>query len=167
MHSILLILHFYDKKCVYLNVKSSTDILRQHNLRVTHYREKILDVFLNLDNALTERDIEHAVATNCDRVTIYRTLTTFLDKCIIHKVLDDTGVMRYALCALDCDKENGKNYHNHIHFKCTACGKTKCLNHISMPSVEMPVGYFVQEVNVLFQGICEKCSHSSSTLSTQ
>ncbi|MEO0584753.1 MAG: transcriptional repressor [Bacteroidota bacterium] len=148
-------------------MKSSTDILRQHNIRVTHNREKILDVFLNFDSALTEREIEHAVTTNCDRVTIYRTLTTFLDKCIIHKVLDNTGAMRYALCALDCGEGSDNSRHNHIHFKCTSCGKTKCLNHISMPSVEMPAGYSVQEVNVLFQGVCEKCSRSSSTLSAQ
>ena len=49
------------------------------------------------------------------------------------------------------------HHHDHVHFKCLRCGQTNCLN-IDVPPVRLPKGYRSQEVNVLIQGICERCS---------
>jgi Fur family transcriptional regulator, ferric uptake regulator len=97
-------------------------ILKEFSLRNTSCREEILQVFLNKNFALSHADIENKLSENFDRVTIYRTLKTFLDKGIIHKVLDDEGTTKYALCKEAC--AHHEHHHEHVHFKCIQCGLT-------------------------------------------
>lgn len=131
-------------------------ILEQHQLRRTQSRADILAIFLNRTSALSEREIETAMTSPCDRVTIYRTLSTFLEKGIIHKVLDDAGAMRYALCSPEC-QAHGSHQHDHVHFKCVYCGQTLCLDDTPIPAVQLPPGYRLQEVNMLLEGTCPRC----------
>lgn len=131
-------------------------ILRRHALRRTSNRTAILDVFVARDMALSEREIEDAMALTCDRVTVYRTLNTFLDKGVIHRVLDDSGVMKYALCSPDCGQQTA-HYHDHVHFKCRVCGRTTCIEQVQVPAVSLPAGFELQAVNMLLQGVCPDC----------
>ncbi|MEL7530668.1 MAG: transcriptional repressor [Bacteroidota bacterium] len=131
-------------------------ILSDKSLRRTQTRSDILSIFLQRDAALSEPELEKAMQGRCDRVTIYRTLSTFLDKGILHKVLDDTGAMRYALCAEDCHGEH-EHQHDHVHFKCEECGKTICVDEVRIPSVKLPEGYQLSGVNMLLQGTCPNC----------
>lgn len=132
-------------------------ILKNHHLRLTQSREEILAMFLAQPTALSEREIESSVDVSCDRVTIYRTLATFLEKGILHKVLDDTGAMKYALCSPEC--HGGEEHrHDHVHFKCVQCGQTLCLDQVPIPTVQLPQGYHLQEVNMLLEGVCESCN---------
>lgn len=132
-------------------------LLNRHALRLTESREEILLLFMEQGSALSQPEIEKSVQT-CDRVTIYRTLSTYLEKGIIHKVLDDSGLMKYALCSTeDC---NQKHYHthDHVHFKCKLCGDTTCIEEVLVAPFSLPQGFIVQEVNVLLQGTCSKCN---------
>ena len=61
-------------------------ILKNSSLSVTAGRKRILDIFLSANNALAHQDIEQQCSDQYDRVTIYRTLQTFLDKGIIHNI---------------------------------------------------------------------------------
>ena len=88
-----------------------------------------------------------------DRVTVYRTLKTFTDRGIIHKVLDDTGNIKYAI-----ERENHPNFHSHIHFKCNICGLTNCLENVEIPIIQLPLGYKLREADLLVQGICKLCN---------
>lgn len=134
---------------------SSDRLLKSFDMRSTPSRLEILDLFLNKEYALSHGDIEKEVSTTLDRVTVYRTLKTFLDKGLIHKVLDDEGSLKYALCTEACSAAG--HHHDHVHFKCTACGQTNCLD-IELPGIRLPKGYRPQEFNILVQGICQKCS---------
>ena len=129
--------------------------LKDYNLRSTSCREDILGTFLNKEVALSHGDIEDSLGDRFDRVTIYRTLKTFLEKGLIHKVLDDEGV-RYALCKEHCSEKD--HHHDHIHFKCTECGQTNCLANVHIPAVQLPDGYHASEVNLLIQGRCPACT---------
>ena len=137
-----------------MNTVSET-LLRDFKLRATPNREEILHLFLLKNYALSHGDIEREINNSLDRVTVYRTLKTFLDKGLIHKVLDDEGSLKYALCREAC-KVAG-HHHDHVHFKCTKCGLTSCLN-VEVPEVQLPKGYEPQEVNLLIQGVCERCN---------
>ncbi|GAB2779568.1 transcriptional repressor [Rhabdobacter roseus] len=130
------------------------DTLKDHNLRTTTCRTEVLGTFLNKEVALSHGDLEGALGDQFDRVTIYRTLKTFLEKGIIHKVLDDEGV-RYALCKDRCTEHD--HHHDHIHFKCTNCGQTNCLENVHIPAVQLPDGYRANELNLLIQGRCPEC----------
>ncbi|MCB0486872.1 MAG: transcriptional repressor [Cyclobacteriaceae bacterium] len=130
-------------------------ILRDSKLRSTISRTTILGLFLKNEHALSYSDIEHEVSTSFDRVTVYRTLKTFLDKGIIHKILDDTGGLKYALCNNLCSTE--EHHHDHVHFKCVQCGQTSCLDEVEIPVIALPTGYRAAEVNLLIQGTCSAC----------
>jgi len=137
-------------------MESIRQILQQSQLRQTQSRSDILGVFFDRGVALSEREIEDAMSEPCDRVTIYRTLSTFLEKGIIHKVLDDAGAMKYALCPSEC-QDRAQHRHDHVHFKCIACGRTVCLDQVPIPSVSLPEGYQLSEVNMLLEGTCPAC----------
>jgi Fur family transcriptional regulator, ferric uptake regulator len=134
---------------------SPLTILQSHKLRITDCRLDIIQEFLAKNVALSHSDLEETLNQQFDRVTIYRTLKTFLDKDLIHKVLDDSGATKYALCAHG-ESEHHHN-HEHVHFKCETCGETTCLEDITLPQVKLPAGFIKKEMNLLVQGICEKC----------
>ena len=111
---------------------------------------------MDKDVAISHGDIENSVKGRYDRVTIYRTLKSFLETGLIHKVLDDTGGTRYALCADAC--ADGHHHHDHIHFKCSNCNETTCLDGVHIPEVRLPEGFVAAESNFLITGVCKKCS---------
>lgn len=135
--------------------RGDEQILKDFRLRNTSSRSDILRLFLNHPYALSYSTIEKEVAEVYDRVTVYRTLKTFLDKGVVHKVLDDEGSLKYALCKDHCTTQ--EHHHEHVHFKCTRCGQTNCLEDVEIPVLRLPKGYKAQELNLLIQGTCSKC----------
>ncbi len=136
-------------------MNGSPQLLRDFRLRSTPGRTAILNLFLRNTYALAHADIEKGIGSTFDRVTVYRTLKTFLDKGLIHKVLDDEGSLKYALCTEACTHTN--HHHDHVHFKCTICGQTSCLD-VDVPPIKLPEGYNGSEFNLLIQGKCGRCS---------
>ncbi len=134
---------------------AGTEILQNFKLRSTPSRKAIVQLFLKRNYALAHADIEKGIAPHFDRVTVYRTLKTFLDKGLIHKVLDDEGSLKYALCTEACSAY--KHHHEHVHFKCTTCEQTICLE-VDVPEIKLPRGYRASEQNLLVQGTCAQCA---------
>ena len=131
------------------------DILKGSSLSVTSSRKAILDIFIAADNALAHQDIE-SLATQYDRVTIYRTLQTFLEKGIIHSIPTTDNTIKYALCSDKCIT-TGHHHDNHVHFLCDDCGKTVCLDEVTIPNVNLPKGFVKKEINMVVNGICSSC----------
>lgn len=129
--------------------------LKSFNLRHTECREEILYAFSGSTSAMSHGDLEMAVDDKYDRVTIYRTLKTFLEKGIIHKILDADGGTKYALCQKACTSET--HQHDHVHFKCRICGDTTCLESVTIPSITLPRDYKTEEINLLIEGCCPNC----------
>lgn len=138
--------------------QSANKILQRYSLRKTACRKCVLDLFLKNDFALANANIEKEIGKDFDRVTIYRTLRTFLGKGIIHKVLDDEANPKFALCNIECSE--GTHNHDHVHFKCNSCGQTNCLNDVKIPLIQLPDGYQLEETNLLINGICKECNYS-------
>lgn len=132
---------------------NTSDSLKEHNLRLTGCRADVLEVLQQAGRALSQGELEGRVSDHYDRVTVYRTIKTFLDKGLIHKVLDDGGT-RYALCRDACGH---KHHHDHVHFKCSSCGETNCLESVVIPKFKLPSGYKMKEMNLLVEGTCAKC----------
>ncbi len=133
--------------------------LRSSNLRQTEAREAVLSIFKDGSFALAHADIENILSDKFDRVTIYRTLKTFVDKGLIHKVLDDVGGMKYAICKAECNTAEHHHNHDHVHFKCSVCGQTTCLESVIIPAMTLPTGYKKTEMNLLVQGVCSMCNN--------
>jgi Fur family ferric uptake transcriptional regulator len=131
------------------------NILKKNQLSVTGSRKKILELFLQSNGALAHGDIEKKTGEKFDRVTVYRTLQSFLDKGIIHTIPTVDNSIRYALCKDDCSE--GIHHDNHVHFVCNQCSSTICLDHVTVPSVKLPSGFKAKEVQMVINGICKTC----------
>ena len=131
------------------------DILRRKHLSITESRKKILSLFLAVPDALAHGDIERKAGEKFDRVTVYRTLQTFVEKGIIHTIPTAENTVLYALCK-DCTE--GHHHDEHIHFVCTNCGSTICLDDVVSPKIDLPEGYIAQNVQVVINGICKSCN---------
>lgn len=130
-------------------------LLKAHELRKTDIRIQVLKALDNRSFALTHGDIETALSQNADRVTIYRTLHQFEQKGIVHKVMGDDGVARYALCQENCNERH--HHDNHIHFHCTQCNNIYCLDEFAKSSLDVPEHYVVHDIEVTVKGICPDC----------
>jgi Fur family ferric uptake transcriptional regulator len=130
-------------------------IIRKKHLSITDSRKKILSLFLLNKDALTHSDIEKKAGEKFDRVTIYRTLQTFVEKGIIHTIPTTDNSIRYALCK-DCTEDH--HHDDHVHFICTNCGTTICLDNVVSPEIPLPAGYITQNIQVVINGICKNCT---------
>lgn len=135
--------------------QDADSVLKRNDLSITEGRRKILQLFLNQSGALTHGDIEKKAGEKFDRVTVYRTLQTFVDKGIIHTIPTADNSIRYALCKDDCSA--GHHHDQHIHFVCTNCNNTYCLDDVVTPELRLPKGYTAGHVEVLVEGICKNC----------
>ncbi len=131
------------------------DILKRNQLSVTDSRKKILELFLSSPGALAHADIEKGTSEVFDRVTVYRTLQTFVDKGIIHNIPTTDNSVLYALCKQDC--EAGHHHDNHVHFICNKCNKTICLDDVTVPEVKLPKGFKPNHAEMVVNGICGDC----------
>jgi Fur family ferric uptake transcriptional regulator len=141
------------------NIMQATtiDILKKHQLSVTDSRKKILELFLQTNGALAHADIEHHSGTEFDRVTIYRTLQTFVEKGMIHTIPTADNSIRYALCKDECSA--GHHHDDHVHFMCDDCGTTYCLDHVTVPELKLPKGFHATQTDVVVSGTCSNCQH--------
>jgi Fur family ferric uptake transcriptional regulator len=136
-------------------MKIKPDILKQSGLSITESRKKILDLFLETDGALAHADIEKNTSSAFDRVTVYRTLQTFVEKGIIHQIPTTDNSILYALCKHNC--EQGHHHDDHVHFICSNCDKTICLDEVTVPEVKLPKNFTKQQSAMVVTGICEDC----------
>ena len=139
--------------CSMVRYSDVKKILKTHKLRVTDGRIDVLEFFLREKKALSFKDLEEEFK-GYDRVTLYRTLGSFTENGILHKIPDDSGFATYGLCHDTCDSDH--HHHEHIHFKCNECGTIECLNE-PVPTIEIP-GYLVKEANLILNGTCKTCA---------
>jgi Fur family transcriptional regulator, ferric uptake regulator len=136
------------------NIDSS---LKAHGIRSTQIRRSVLDVFYRRSFALSQAEIAMELTEAFDRVTIYRTLNKFVKRGLIHKVVDESNITKYALCDDNhCDIEIHRD--DHVHFKCRICGHTFCLNSVEVSLPSLPPGYQTNLLMITAKGICKDCA---------
>lgn len=130
----------------------SRKLLSQFKLRKTALREEVISLFANHQKvAFSEQEINE-MFKSFDRVSIYRTIRTFLDKMIIHKIVCHDGVLKYAFTP---QKDASQQ---HPHFECTTCHTVSCIEtRKGIQKVSVPKGYAPVEFQFLVQGLCPKC----------
>lgn len=132
------------------------ELLRNGGMSITANRVQILGLFFKqTGNALRHADIESAL-NDMDRVTIYRTLHTFLEKGLLHTVPNTDGNAMYALCKEECHE--GHHHDDHVHFLCNRCGVTTCLDGLVVPQVNLPQGFAAQQTEMIISGTCNACN---------
>lgn len=132
-----------------------SETLRKSQLSVTDSRRKILELFQVQNGALAHADIEKRTGEKFDRVTIYRTLQTFVEKGILHTIPTADNSVLYALCKDECT--TGHHHDNHVHFVCDVCHIAYCLESVAIPAISLPAGFKPKALDVLVTGICKNC----------
>jgi Fur family ferric uptake transcriptional regulator/Fur family zinc uptake transcriptional regulator len=128
-------------------------LLRSSGLRVTRQREEILRFLIEKGRPLSHAEVQDAIP-ELDRVTLYRTLTCFVEKEVAHQVQGPDGAWRFCAHPPKQDACPG----NHPHFLCSACGKMTCLTDQKLARVELPEGYEVEGKQFVVYGKCSGCS---------
>jgi Fur family ferric uptake transcriptional regulator len=73
------------------------EILNNHNLKRTSCREGIIEVIMTAKQALSENEIRERLVGIYDRTTFYRSFKTLEEHNIIHKIVLDNQLVKYAL----------------------------------------------------------------------
>ena len=127
--------------------------LQFRNIKPTAMRELVLKVLTEQKSAISLHELEQ-IFENAVKTTLYRTLKTFEENKLIHSIDDGTGSVKYALCKETC-KCNPTDLH--VHFLCTKCKQTFCLTDIPVPSINLPVDFSLENINMVVKGICANC----------
>ena len=130
-------------------------ILQQHGLNITLSRVQVLSIFIKNKKALTYSSIQKKLNEKFDRVTLYRTLQSFEEKGLIHGIPDQSGGLSYALCNHDGIEHNHDD--NHVHFKCSNCDLTICLEN-KIPQIKLSKKIKPLKYTFLIEGLCESCN---------
>ncbi|MBA3901059.1 MAG: transcriptional repressor [Bacteroidetes bacterium] len=139
-------------------MEAHTDIeklLEAHKLSNTSCRRSALDLFIKTPYALSHQEVEKALNQEFDRVTLYRTFNSFEEKGLIHKVIDGEGITKYAFCHHDCSTASHND--SHLHFSCSKCNKTTCIDQVAIPEFKLPEGFLLEKISLNAEGICGKC----------
>ncbi|MFN4082426.1 MAG: Fur family transcriptional regulator [Bacteroidia bacterium] len=136
--------------------EQSAQLLKQNGLKKTPARLYVLNSLITSKYAISYNILEKETKNVADRITLYRILKSFEQKGIIHKTIDHEGLPKYALCHDNCN--NSHHYDNHVHFNCTKCNQTICLDAVDIPAVTLPKGYQIKELSFSINGICKQCA---------
>lgn len=137
------------------------DLLQKHKLRVTQPRILVLKIFhTRHGRGISSIELLESLNGRIDKVTLYRTLHTFEEKHLIHRIFDNSNIEKYALCIGTCETygHHHEHEHTHVHFKCDQCNQTECLAEAILPQIELPQGYVHKKSNFVINGLCENCS---------
>lgn len=143
----LIITHLNNMKDIY------NDRLLERGINVTAIRLLIFRAMVNYPQTFSLSDLESVLDT-VDRSTLFRTISLFHNKKLIHSIDDGSGSIKYSVCEPHC---NCTVNELHVHFYCEKCHKTYCLDNISIPEVSIPKKFILNSVNFVLKGICENC----------
>ncbi len=150
-------------------MKSTTSIdidrrhrLREVGLRITTVRLDVLRVLDEAESPLNAQEVHGALPEGAaDRVTVYRTLHSFEEKQIVHRIDAGDRVWRFSLARLGA--------HDHPHLVCDECGAVECLDdaqvHVEFPGClrgSTMARRRIREQDAVLHGRCARCARDDA-----
>ncbi|MCQ2290714.1 MAG: transcriptional repressor [Muribaculaceae bacterium] len=129
-------------------------LLTEHGVRPTANRVTICRALAAARGPVSLMDLETLLET-IDRSVIFRTLGVFREHHVVHVIEDGSVSVKYELCH---SHNHAETDDTHAHFYCVKCGKTTCLEQLTVPVVALPDGYKAHSTNFLIKGLCPHCS---------
>lgn len=139
-------------------MQNTESLLKSKNLRITKVRKSVLEALSQEQKALNQQAISALIPHEVDRVTLYRTLNSFIESGLVHSIAtnDLVGGPVYALCDSDCNEH--KHLDQHLHFTCVNCGETTCLHDVVVDLPALPNNYIVNKTMFSIEGVCANCN---------
>jgi Fur family ferric uptake transcriptional regulator len=131
------------------------NLLKNKRIRETSFRLEVLKVLSENENPISMDHLEKSLP-KFDRITLYRTIKTFLDKGLIHEVLIAGESKKIALCSIECNGESHIHHLEHVHFFCENCKETFCLELEKFPTITIP-NHSINSFEIQAKGICQNC----------
>lgn len=128
-------------------------LMREHGIKPTANRILILKTLLQAGRPLSMTEIETALES-VDKSIISRTLSSFREHRLVHALADGSDSVRYEVC--HCG-EAEEDTDRHVHFHCSRCGRTFCLEQLPVPAVAFPEGFRVESAEYTAHGLCPAC----------
>lgn len=131
-----------------------TEILEKKGVKPTPNRVLVLRAMLGAGRPLSLSELE-IMLDSVDRSSIFRVLTMFADRHVVHELEDGSGMAKYEVCSgeEECTVED-----MHVHFYCESCHRTYCFRDMHIPGIELPEGFRMDSVNYMVKGICPTCA---------
>lgn len=151
-----------EKKCCHspLSEEAVRDILTENGINRTKGKVQILQEISRSPKPLSVPELHALLDESCDVSTIFRTITQFKEKHLIHEVNLDEGFFRYEMSSGEKD-----HHHHHHHVRCRVCGDIKNIEKCDLGPFEKAIsklGFKDMEHRLEFTGVCSKCSKSES-----
>lgn len=136
------------------------DLLFSAHLRATPARTAVLEALRRAKRPLSHADVESALSVQLDRVTVYRTLESFVEAGLAARTVGADRIGRFAFVDASAD------HREHAHFLCDDCGRSICLPTPVPPPVSLPKGFAVTSADLNFHGHCPDCQGSQASFKT-
>lgn len=133
------------------------DLLFSAHLRITPARIAVLQALKRAKRPLSHADVESALPSRLDRVTVYRTLESFVEAGLAVRTVGADRIGRFAF--LDASAA----HHEHAHFLCDDCGRSICLPTPVPQPASLPKGFAVTSTDLSFHGHCSDCQDSQKS----
>ncbi|MDD3079067.1 MAG: transcriptional repressor [Paludibacter sp.] len=132
------------------------ETLEKNAVKPTPVRMLVLEQMIVQQRSLSLSDLENLLYP-ADRITIYRTLQTFVKNGIAHIIEHQHTGSVYALCPEGCT--HGTHIDDHPHFFCEKCGKIICTNDFSYKLFQHNAAskYEVHKTEMTISGLCPEC----------
>jgi Fur family ferric uptake transcriptional regulator len=132
-------------------------VLENNNIKPTPMRMLVLEQLMLQQRNLSLSDMENLLYPS-DRITIYRTLQTFIKHGLVHSIDTITNGSIYALCSEDCNSD--LHIDHHPHFFCELCKQITCNNDLSytIQSTTNSPQYKINKIEITIKGICPACN---------
>ena len=136
-----------------MNEAKCTQLLEEHGIKPTANRIVVLKELVKALHPITLSELEYKILS-IDKSNIFRALNLFKEHHLVHVIEGGSEGVRYELChSHDHDHDDDQ----HPHFYCEECQQTYCLDHLEMPSFDLPEGFEMHTVNCMVKGICPHC----------
>jgi len=133
----------------------ATEVLYTRQLKRTSCREGIIEVMMSATQALSENEIRDKLPGQYDRSTFYRSFKTLQEHNILHKIVVDNQLVKYAL-------DNSVTHKDaHAHFYCNHCHVVLCIESVALQEIHLPEGYTGMETEIIVKGTCSFCQKKS------
>ena len=133
-------------------MKQITKILHENDLVRTSCRQEIVQAIINSPMPLSEEEIKVSISGNFDRTTFYRTFKTLMAKVVIHKIVIDNTLVKYAIT----EKQNQAK--QHAHFYCLNCNRVFCIPEVTWECTGLPESFKAEQAELLIKGYCTNCN---------
>jgi Fur family ferric uptake transcriptional regulator len=130
-------------------------LLASHGIKPTANRIVVARTLAAAERPMSLTELEYKILS-IDKSGVFRALTLFREHHLVHVIEDGGDGVRYELC--HSHDGHAEDDDHHVHFYCERCHRTFCLTDMPIPTVSLPAGYELHDINYMAKGLCPECS---------